>query len=110
MSVIEKQLLINSILLPDEILTLVKDFIFTRVRKISKNDPRYNMLQTIAPKTYLAYNMSGVWLQKVGSNICYLLYYSLDSRSIILYKRNNNNNNNNNNNRLFYLINIFLAK
>jgi hypothetical protein len=88
MSAITKQLLINYILLPDEILTLVKDCIFTKVRKIPKNDPRYSMLATIAPKTYIGYNLVGVCLQKQGSNVCYLLYYSLNTTLITMYKRN----------------------
>ena len=92
MSAITKQLLINSILLPDEILTLVKDCIFTKVRKIPKNDTRYSMLTTIAPKTYIGYNLVGVCLQKQGSNVCYLLYYSLNTTLITLYKHNDYNN------------------
>ena len=91
MSAITKQLLINSIPLPDEILTFVKDFIFTKVRKIPKNDPRYSMLSPIAPKTYIGYNLVGVCLQKQGSNFCYLLYYSLNTTLITLYKHNDYN-------------------
>jgi hypothetical protein len=87
MSAITKQLLINSIPLPDEILTLVKDCIFTKVRKIPKNDPRYSILKTI-PKTCLGYNLVGVCLQKQGSNVGYLLYYSLNTTLITMYKRN----------------------
>ena len=100
MSAITQQLLINSILLPDEILTLVKDCIFTKVRKIPKNDTRYSMLTTIAPKTYIGYNLVGVCLQKQGSNVCYLLYYSLNTTLITLYKHNDYNN-------AFNRINIF---
>lgn len=100
MSVITKQLLINSIPLPDEILTLVKDCIFTKVRKISKNDPRYSMLKTITPKTCLGYNLVGVCLQKQGSNVRYLLYYSLNTTLITLYKHDIYNN-------AFNRINIF---
>lgn len=100
MSAITKQLLINSIPLPDEILTLVKDCIFTKVRKISKNDPRYSMLKTIAPKTYIDYNLVGVCLQKQGSTVRYLLYYSLNTTLITLYKHDIYNN-------AFNRINIF---
>jgi hypothetical protein len=88
MSAITKQLLINSIPLPDEILTLVKDCIFTKVRKIPKTDPRYSMLLSVPTKTCLGYNLVGVWLQKLGSNVSYLLYYSLNTTLITMYKRN----------------------
>lgn len=104
MSAITKQLLINSIPLPDEILTLVKDCIFTKIRKIPKNDPRYSMLTTIAPKRWLGYNLVGVCLQKLGSNVSYLLYYSLNTTLITMYKRNDYYTN------AFYTINIFHQK
>lgn len=41
--------------------------------------------------TCLGYNLVGVCLQKLGSNVCYLLYYSLNTTLITLYKHNDYN-------------------
>ena len=54
MSLITKQLLINklTINLPKELIDIVKDYTFHKIKKIPKNDVRYPILLTIPPKEY----------------------------------------------------------
>jgi hypothetical protein len=52
MSSIAKQLLINNFNLPKEIIDIVKDYIFYKIKKIPENDERYNILLTIPVKEY----------------------------------------------------------
>lgn len=52
MSLITKQLIINNIVLPSEIIDILKDFVFHKIKKIPKNDERYELLQTIPDKEY----------------------------------------------------------
>jgi len=52
MSSIAKQLLINKFKLPIEIIDIVKDYIFHKIKKIQENDERYMILLTIPFKEY----------------------------------------------------------
>ena len=52
MSSIAKQSLINNFNLPKEIIDIVKDYIFYKIKKIPENDERYNILLTIPVKEY----------------------------------------------------------
>ena len=52
MSSIAKQLLINNFGLPKEITDIVKDYIFHKIKKLPKNDERYQILRTIPFKEY----------------------------------------------------------
>jgi hypothetical protein len=52
MASIAKQLLINNFNLPKEIIDIVKDYIFHKIKKIPKNDERYKILLTIPVKEY----------------------------------------------------------
>ena len=52
MSSITKQLLINNINLPKEIIDIVKDYLFHKIKKIQENDERYQILRTIPFKEY----------------------------------------------------------
>ena len=49
---IAKQLLINKLNLPKEIIDIVKDYTFHKIKKIPKNDTRYQILLTIPFKEY----------------------------------------------------------
>ena len=49
---IEKQLLINKLNLPKEIINIVKDYTFHKIKKIPENDTRYQILLTIPFKEY----------------------------------------------------------
>jgi hypothetical protein len=49
---IAKQLLINKLNIPKEIIDIVKDYIFHKIKKIPENDPRYQILLTIPLKEY----------------------------------------------------------
>jgi len=52
MSLIAKQLVINNINLPKELIDIVKDYAFHKIKKILENDERYQLLQTIPFKEY----------------------------------------------------------
>jgi hypothetical protein len=52
MSSIEKRLLINKFKLPMEIIDIVKDYIFHKIKKLLENDERYMLLLTIPFKEY----------------------------------------------------------
>ena len=52
MSSIAKQLLINKFSLPKEIIDIVKDYTFHKIKKIPENDERYKILLTIPFKEY----------------------------------------------------------
>ena len=49
---IAKQLLINKLNIPKDIIDIVKDYIFHKIKKIPENDPRYQILLTIPLKEY----------------------------------------------------------
>ena len=52
MSSIAKQLLINRLQLPLEVIDIVKDYIFHKIKKLRENDERYHILLTIPFKEY----------------------------------------------------------
>jgi len=52
MSSIAKQLLINKLNLPMEVIDILKDYIFHKIKKLLENDERYPILQTIPFKEY----------------------------------------------------------
>ena len=52
MSSIAKQLLINSFNLPIELINIIKDYAFHKIKKIPENDKRYQILRTIPYKEY----------------------------------------------------------
>jgi len=52
MSSLAKQLLINNFNLPKEIIDIVKDYIFYKIKKYQKMIERYNILLTIPVKEY----------------------------------------------------------
>ena len=52
MSSITKQLIINKFILPKEIINIVKEYAFHKIKKIPTNDTRYNLLLTIQFKEY----------------------------------------------------------
>jgi hypothetical protein len=52
MSLIVKQLLINNFKLPKEVIDIVKDYTFHKIKKIPENDERFHILLTIPFKEY----------------------------------------------------------
>ena len=52
MSSITTQLIINKFILPKEIINIVKEYAFRKIKKILTNDTRYNLLLTIPSKEY----------------------------------------------------------
>jgi hypothetical protein len=52
MTSIAKQLLINKFKIPIEIIDIVKDYTFHKIKKLRENDERYEMLHTIPLKEY----------------------------------------------------------
>ena len=51
-TIIAKQIIINNLRLPMELIDIIKDYTFHKIKKISKNDDRYNMLLTIPEIEY----------------------------------------------------------
>ena len=52
MSLITKQIIINKFNLPMEVVNIIKDYAFHKIKKIPSNDERYNALLTIPFKEY----------------------------------------------------------
>jgi hypothetical protein len=52
MTTIAKQLVINKVKLPKEVIDVVKDYIFHKIKKIPEYDIRYTILLTIPMKEY----------------------------------------------------------
>ena len=54
MSLIKKQVLtiMNKLILPENIIDIIKDYLFHEMKKIPSNDLRYNLLLTIPNKIY----------------------------------------------------------
>jgi hypothetical protein len=52
MSTISRQIVINHLPLPKEIIEIIKQHTFHKIKRIPENDERYNMLYTIHPKIY----------------------------------------------------------
>ena len=76
MSSIAKQLLINNFGLPKEITDIVKDYIFYKIKKIPKNDERYNILLKIPVKEY----------DPTDDTICVYLTISQEKDYFLVYK------------------------
>lgn len=51
MSLFTKQLIINKFVFPTEIINIIKEYAFLKIKKIPKNDIRYIILSTIRLKT-----------------------------------------------------------
>jgi hypothetical protein len=52
MSTISRQVVINHLLLPKELIEIIKEYTFHKIKRIPENDERYNKLYTIEPKIY----------------------------------------------------------
>ena len=52
MSLVTKQLIVNKIFLPKEIIDMIKDYLYHKIKTIPKNDLRYNLLLRIPFKDY----------------------------------------------------------
>lgn len=52
MSSIAKQLIINNLNLPKEMIDIIKDYTFYKIKKIPENDTRYQILLKIPLKKY----------------------------------------------------------
>lgn len=74
MSLINKQLIINEFILPTEILDIVKEYLFYKIKKIPKNDKRYDLLLTIPIKEY--YNGNTYVYINISDNKDYYLVYT----------------------------------
>jgi len=75
MSLIAKQLVINKLFLPKEIVDIVKDYLFRRIQQISEYDERYDILLTIPYKEYdLAAHAIYVYLNISEEKDYFLVY------------------------------------
>ena len=52
MSTISRQVVINHLLLPKEVIEIIKEYTFHKIKRIPENDERYQMLYNIQPKIY----------------------------------------------------------
>jgi len=52
MSIITKQLVLHQLMLPRELIDVVKEYAFRSIKKIPKEDERYDLLLRIPPKEY----------------------------------------------------------
>jgi len=75
MSTISKQLFINRFKLPQEIIDIVKEYIFHKIKKIQKNDERYQLLLTIPYKEYDYTDDSTFVYMRISEEKDYFLVY-----------------------------------
>jgi hypothetical protein len=81
MTSIARQLVINNInlSLPKEIIDIVKDYTFHRIKKISENDVRYDILLDIPYKEYnYTHDISFVYLSITHEKDYYLVYKNFE--------------------------------
>jgi len=79
MSSITKQLLINKFNLPTEIIDIVKDYAFHKIKKIPENDERYNILLTIPYKEFdYSDNTVFVYLRISAEKDYFLVYANFE--------------------------------
>jgi hypothetical protein len=91
MSSIAKQLLINNFNLPKEIINIVKDYTFHKIKKIPENDERYKILQTIPFKEYdHTDDTVYVYLNISEEKDYFLVYKNFEIQLQILFYGHNN--------------------
>jgi hypothetical protein len=74
MSTISRQLVINHFFLPKEVIEIIKEYTFHKIKRIPENDERYNKLYTIEPKIYdPTTNHTYVYLNGLYSLLVYIL-------------------------------------
>jgi len=91
MSLISKQLLLNTLNLPVELINIVKEYTFHKIKKIPKIDKRYQLLLTIPIiENYPLEEMDFVYLS-ITDDKFYFLVYSTDKIQLqtLLYTDNN---------------------
>ena len=75
MTITSKMLLINKFLLPKELHDIIKEYAFRSIKKIQKNDKRYEMLLKIPEKEYdLEYDLTFVYMS-INQEKDYFLTY-----------------------------------
>jgi hypothetical protein len=74
-TIITKQLIINNINLPMGLIKIIKDYVFHKINKISKNDVRYNMLLTIPVIEYDYINDTMFLYLYITDNKDYFIVY-----------------------------------
>lgn len=74
MSSIHKHYIINKIGLPMEIIDIVKEYTFNKIKKIPKHDIRYHMLSNIPLKEY--YNGNTYVYMNIGYDKDYYLVHT----------------------------------
>ena len=82
MSLIVKQLLINNFKLPKEVIDIVKDYTFHKIKKIPENDERYHILLTIPFKEYDRTDDSTYVYLTISEEKDYFLVYIFNLRYI----------------------------
>jgi len=76
MALVEKQLIINKFALPKEIINIIKEYAFHEIKKISKNDKRYDLLSTIPYREYIPEAGIGYVYLKITDEKDYCFIYS----------------------------------
>ena len=76
MSLIAKQLLINNLNLPKDMIDIIKDYIFHKIKKIPENDERYKILLTIPLKEYDSTDKSHFVYLSISHEKDYFLVYT----------------------------------
>jgi hypothetical protein len=79
MSTIAKQVVMNHLSLPREIIDIIKEFIFHKIKKIPENDERYRLMYNIQPKIYdPTTNDTYVYLTINDEKDYYILYLDFE--------------------------------
>lgn len=91
MSLVEKQIIINKLALPKEIINIIKEYAFHEIKKISKKDERYNLLSTIPCREYIPEAGIGYVYLKITDDKDYCFIYSNTLIQIFTLKYDNIN-------------------
>ena len=91
MSLIVKHSIINNFKLPKEIIIIIKDYIFNKIKKIPKTDNRYKILLTIPYKEYDKNdNIVHVYLPISEEKDYFLVYTNYEIQLQTLFYSDNN--------------------
>jgi len=77
-----KQSMINRIHLPEEIINIVKEYVFYQIRKILQTDVRYKQLKTIPCKHYDSTDDSMFVYMPITDEKTYYMIYCGDTDTI----------------------------
>ena len=71
-----KQLIMNKFMLPKELIDIIKDYTFHTIKKIPKDDERYELLLTIPYKQYVPLDDITFVYMRISGDKDYFMFYN----------------------------------